>query len=131
MFSILDIQDSCFFEDNMSRDRTQTLEERIAILSSNLERSSQAISEIEAEIAQRHQLVVQLEQQRQTTENLLRLNREEVESVAQLIRGEVRANERQSFWVNVGTSAFFFVLGLTSPSISRAVTRRLRKEKQG
>jgi hypothetical protein len=101
-------------------------------LSSNLEQASQAISEIEAEIAQRQQLVAQLEQQRQTAEGVSRLNKEQVEAVAQLLRGEVRANERQSFWldviIEVITSAAFFMLGLVFPTIVRTVKRILREK---
>ncbi len=104
-------------------------------MSSNLEQASQAISKIEAEIAQRQQLVDQLEQQRQTAEEVSRLNEEQVEAVAQLLRGEVQANERQSLWLNiiieVITSAAFFLLGLISPTIARMVRRIIRERKQG
>jgi len=110
-----------FIGDDTEGDRT--LEARISLLLDNLELASNAISAIEVEIEKRKELVSKLGQQQQAAEALSQLNREQVEAVAQLLRGEVEAGNRRSFWLNFGVTAgvagFFYVIGFTSPFLLR------------
>jgi hypothetical protein len=109
----------------------QTLEQRIALLTTNLDQASSAISDIEREIDERRQIVSRLEEQRQIAEAITTLNKEQVEAVAQLFKGEVEASNRRSFWrdiwVTVAVSAFFYILGAVTPATYGWLTTRLRK----
>lgn len=111
--------------------RTQptTLEQKIEILSSNLEDAAKAISEIETEIARRQELVERLEEQRRTTEELLALNQDQVEAVAEILRSELQREARSRFWFDIATrvaiAAFFFLLGIYWERVTQLVSRIL------
>ena len=86
----------------------ETFERRIDRLTRTLRESAQVVSEMESEIERRQGLVERLRREQQ----LLELSRDEVEAVAQALRGELRREGRKAFWLNVAQGAVFFLLGL-------------------
>ena len=111
------------------RTEAATLEQKIEMLSSNLEDAARVISEIEADIAQRQVLVERLEEQRRTTEELLTLNQDQIEAVAGILRSELQREARSRFWFDIATrvaiAAFFFLLGIYWQRITEFVSRIL------
>ena len=89
----------------------QTLDDRISKLTSALKSSSKLISEVESEIESRHKLVQELQKDAEKYENLVSMNKEQVDAVAQLLQGELRKEGNASFWKGLAANFVFFVLG--------------------
>lgn len=88
-----------------------TLQARIETLSNSLRDTSEIIAQIEEEVAQRSQLVSELERKARVAEQLEAANREQVEAISLLLRSELDRQEDWNFWVNVAQNAFFMILG--------------------
>ena len=67
--------------------KPENLESRINKLSAALKESSRLVSEVEDEISKRQALVGELQQDAERYQKLVSINREQVEAVAQLLRG--------------------------------------------
>jgi hypothetical protein len=89
-------------------------EDRVARLVAALEESSTVIREIEREVTARRALAQRLQADVARHRELLNLNRDEVEAVAQTLRVEVQSEARRGFWLNFLLSALFFVLGVVA-----------------
>lgn len=87
-------------------------EDRVQRLVAALSESTTVISEIEREVRARGELAKRLQADVERHQELLALNREEVEAVAQTLREEVRREGRRGFWVGVLVNAIFFGLGV-------------------
>ena len=94
-----------------NREKPETLEDRIAKLSSALKKSSRLVAEVEGEISKRQALVVELQNDADRYQKLVSLNREQVDAVAQLLQGELRREGTKSFWKGVLVNFVFFALG--------------------
>jgi vacuolar-type H+-ATPase subunit I/STV1 len=92
--------------------RKQTLEERIKQLTSSLEDASKVVGEVEQEIEERRELARKLEQDVETYKNVVALKKDEVEAVAQLLRGELKKEGRRGFIQNLVVNFLFFVVGV-------------------
>jgi len=73
---------------------------------------SVAIAEIEREVKARSALAERLQEDVERHRELLKLNRSEVDAVAQTLGVEVRREGRRSFWVSLAINAAFFGLGV-------------------
>jgi len=93
------------------KNKGETLDDRIEKLTNALRQSSHLISEVEAEIQSRSQLVAELKKDAEKYEKLVSLSQEQVEAVAQLLNGELRKENRRSFWGGFALNLSFFVLG--------------------
>jgi TolA-binding protein len=91
--------------------RPETLEIRIKKLMSALKESSKLVTEVESEISARQELVVELQKDAQRYQQLIQLNKEQVEAVAQVLQGELRKEGNKSFWRGVCVNFVFFALG--------------------
>ncbi len=100
----------------MPDNATPSLEERVRKLGNALASSARAIDEIEGEVQARQQLVASLEADAKRYETLRALHRDEVDAIAQLVRGEMRAEgnrlSRRQFWLGVLQNAIFFAGGV-------------------
>jgi hypothetical protein len=92
--------------------RTDTIDERIADLSRSLQGAAEAMAAIETEVAERHHLVDRLRADAERYERLVRLNRDEVEAVAQTLRGEVRREGTRGFWLNTIVNVILVGVGI-------------------
>lgn len=90
----------------------QDLERRVANLSSNLQAAARVIGEIEKEIQARQKLVDRLKHDAERSEALAQLHSDEVEAVAQALRGQLSGLERRSFRSNFVLSLTFFAIGV-------------------
>jgi hypothetical protein len=88
--------------------------ERVRKLVTALAESTKVIAEIEREVKARSALAERLERDVERHRQLLQLNREEVEAVAQMLRVEMRQEGRRSMWVGVFVNAVFFALGVAA-----------------
>jgi hypothetical protein len=77
-----------------------------------LTESTRVMAEIQREVTARSALAERLQRDVERHQELLALNREEVEAVAQTLRVEVQREGRRSFWAGVLVNAFFFGLGI-------------------
>jgi len=102
--------------ERLRKERTPTLEDRIATLLENLKSSSSVVSDIEAEIEKRREIAEKLKDDVQRYEQLREINQSQVEAIAQTIRGEMVAESRKSLWRNAIVTfviaLVFFFLGL-------------------
>jgi hypothetical protein len=89
----------------------ETLETRIEKLTSALQESSRLVSEVEREIASRRDLVAELRRDADKYQNLVSLNRDQVDAVAQLLQGELRKEGNKSFWRGAALNFVFFAIG--------------------
>ena len=91
--------------------RPETLEIRINKLASALKESSKLVTEVESEISARQELVLELQKDAQRYEQLIHLNKEQVDAVAQVLQGELRKEGNKSLWRGAAVNFIFFVLG--------------------
>jgi TolA-binding protein len=75
--------------------KEESFEDRVERLSRSLSEAGRVVGQLEQEIKSRQQLVDHLREEQQ----LLELSRDEVDAVAQTLRGELRREGRKSFWL--------------------------------
>jgi len=92
--------------------KPETLGIRINKLTSALKESSRLVSEVEGEIAERQSLVAELQRDAERYQQLVTINKEQVEAVTQLLQGELRKEGSKSFWKGVLVNFIFFGLGV-------------------
>lgn len=92
-------------------DMPETLEDRINKLTTALKESSQLVTEVESEIQTRQHLVKELQSDAKRYEQLISMNQEQVDAVAQVLQGELRREGKVSFWKGVAVNFTFFVMG--------------------
>lgn len=102
-----------FFIESLKRRKPsgETLENRIEKLTSALKESSRLVSEVEREIQSRKTLVDELREDADKYQKLVSLNRDQVESVAQLLQAELRKEGTKSFWKGAALNFVFFAIG--------------------
>jgi predicted nucleic acid-binding Zn-ribbon protein len=88
-----------------------SLESKIKGLTSALSDSANLINHIQTEIESRHKLVEKLKTDHEHYESLVKLKESEVEAVAQLLRGELQKESKNSFVKSIAANFIFFVLG--------------------
>ena len=96
----------------------------MTLLSENLNKSAETIAEIERDIQQRHELVTKLQRDAEVAEQVTKLNREQVDAIAQTLQGELDKRERQGFWWNFGYNFFFVLAGVALTEVWHWVRRR-------
>jgi vacuolar-type H+-ATPase subunit I/STV1 len=96
------------------KEREETLEERIKQLTSSLEDISKVIGDVEKAVEERRELARKLEQDVRTYNNIITLKKDEVEAVAQLLRGELKKEERRGLLRDILINVVFFMLGLVA-----------------
>ena len=99
-------------ERKVKKNRGETTSERIERLSKALKESITLTNEIESEIQQRHSMATKLQADVERFEKLATLKGEEVEAVAQTLRGELRAESSKSLIKSALISLLFFVAGV-------------------
>jgi hypothetical protein len=88
------------------------LPSKIQTLTASLNSASQAIGQIENEIKQRQELVQKLEKEADTASKIAALNKEQMDAVAQVLRSEIKSDERQNFWGAQLLAFFYAALGV-------------------
>jgi hypothetical protein len=88
------------------RERTQRLTKALEVAMTALAETS---DELQLEVEQGQRLVTKLERDAHTYEELAKVSRDQAEAVAVLVRGEVKAEGRRSFWTQLWVQ---FVLGV-------------------
>ena len=91
--------------------KAETLEDRINKLTTALKESSRLVTEVETEIQSRQHLVSELHKDAEKYQRLISLNQDQVDSVAQLLQGELRKEGNISFWKGVVVNFVFFIMG--------------------
>ena len=90
--------------------RGQTLDERISVLTTSLQKASSSIDDIEAEVAKRASLAKKLQQDADEAKRLSTLNAAQVAAVSQALRGELRT-ETPSWWWTALNNLVFALIG--------------------
>jgi ABC-type multidrug transport system fused ATPase/permease subunit len=90
---------------------SDSLESRISRLGKALQESSALISEMESEIQDRHKLAAKLAKDAESYQQLITLNREQVEAISSALRTEIAAEGKRAFWKNFAQNLGFFVAG--------------------
>jgi len=104
-----------------------TIEERIEELTTSLGQPVTTISEIEKEVRDRQALVERLQRDAEVAEDLIAVSQEQINAVAQTLRGELERQERSSFWWGVGMNFLFIVIGVTLTELYHFTLRRIRR----
>jgi hypothetical protein len=92
--------------------RAPTLTDKIATLAASLNTAALAIDEVDREVQARRALVTQLENDAARDSQISALHRQEVEAIAQTLRGELDLAGRRSFRSGLIQNAVFFALGI-------------------
>jgi hypothetical protein len=66
------------------------------------------VEDLESEIGSRLAAVERLQEQQE----LLKLDRAEIEAVSHLLQGDAKREGRRAIWISVAASAFFFLAGV-------------------
>jgi hypothetical protein len=93
------------------------LAERISALTTILNVSAKAVADIESEIAQRRDLVRQLQSDAERAKQLSAVSREQAEAVAQALKIELERREQSSFWSNVLMNLAFVFIGIVATEV--------------
>lgn len=102
-----------------TKDKEKSIDDRVNELTKSLKESVNLINQIQSEIEGRQKLVDKLKNDVKTYDEIAKLKKSEVDSIAQLIRGELKREGRTSFWQGVLVNFIFFILGA---SVSIALT---------
>lgn len=89
----------------------ESLENRIENLTNSLKDSVKIIDIIQSEIEERQKIASQLQQDVETYSRITCLKKEEVEAVAQILTGEIKRDNKRSFWKGILVNFIFFALG--------------------
>lgn len=98
--------------DRARRDPAPSLEDRIAALSGALTDTARTIAAIEGEVKERQSLVLKLQEDARTAEELARLNRAQLDAVAQVFRREMERDENRKFWTDILKDVVIVALSL-------------------
>jgi len=90
----------------------ETTIQRVDKLTKALSQSTQLIDQISLEIDARQKLVDKLQKDIQVYNKIAEIKRSEVETVSQLLRGEIRKERRSSLWQNIIINFTFFCTGI-------------------
>jgi uncharacterized membrane protein YdfJ with MMPL/SSD domain len=88
-----------------------SIQQRAEQLSKSLTDATTLIDQMQADIQSRQAMVTKLQSDLETYNKLATLKKDEVEAVAQVLRGEIDRNSRRSFWEGVAVNFTFFILG--------------------
>lgn len=106
----------------------QDLPSKIQKLTASLNSAAEVIGQIELEIKQRQELVQQLEKDADKASKLAALNKDQLDAVAQVLRTEIKSDERQNFWTAQILAFFYAALGVALSELYRFIMRwRARK----
>jgi hypothetical protein len=94
-----------------------------------LNSAAKTISEIEGEIKKREELVRRLQSDAETATKLSELNKPQLDAVAQVLKGEIERDQRQSFWTAQGLAVFYAILGVALAELYHWIIRRWRRPK--
>jgi hypothetical protein len=110
--AVLGVTVGFYFGQQKIEQRDQTsLEARIEQLTRSLNIASSTISAIELEIEQRRKLVDDLKRDAQTAEALREASRQQVEAIAQVLRGEIARGKSGFDWWDFAKNLLFTFLG--------------------
>lgn len=118
LFSKLEI---AFFGEKVAK--PSNLPAKVQTLTASLNTAAQVIGQIEAEIKQRQELVQQLERDADQASKLAALNKDQLDAVAQVLRTEIRSDERQNFWTAQLLAFFYAALGVALSELYRFIMR--------
>lgn len=93
-------------------ERAEGLEGRVAELVASLQRAARDIGDLEIELGKRRELVEHLKREKSVYERFASMAQEELEAVAETVRGELKEQDRRSFRSTAALNAAFFVLGV-------------------
>jgi hypothetical protein len=109
----------------------ETFEERIATLTNSLNNAANQVSEIEQEITRRKQLAEQLQAQADQARKISTMNADQVNAVAQALRGELHDETKSEFWNSTLTNIFFAFLGAVFGEVFRYIRGWRRAKMSG
>jgi hypothetical protein len=112
---------SSIFSSN-DKPNQQELPARIQTLTKSLNSAAETIGQIEQEIEKRQELVAQLQRDADASK-LSTLNKEQMDAVAQVLRSEIKSDERQNFWSAQLLAFFYAALGVALSEGYRFVLR--------
>jgi hypothetical protein len=105
------------------------LPERIRVLTSSLNDAAKSIGEIEEAMKQREALVQRLQRDAETASRLSALNKEQVDAVAQVLKGEIEKDQQANFWTTQLLALFYTLLGVGLAELYHFVLRRWRRRR--
>jgi hypothetical protein len=104
----------------------ESIQERVDRLTGTLRDAMRALAatsdEVQHEVDRGRQLVARLETDARTYEELAKVNRTQAEAVATLVRGELEAEGRRSFWKQFGMNLGFFLAGVAVTVVLAALS---------
>ncbi len=114
---------------SLYKPKQQELPEKILTLTKSLNSAAETIGQIEDEIKQRQKLVQTLERDAETASKLSALNKDQLDAVAQVLRSEIKSEERQSFWSAQLLALFYAALGVALSEGYRFILRQIAKRR--
>jgi hypothetical protein len=105
------------------KEKLPDLPARISTLTESLNGAAKTIDAIEHEIKQRQALVEQLEREADTASKLKTLNKDQLDAVAQVLKGEIQSDQRQNFWNAQALAFFYAAVGVALSELYRFILR--------
>ncbi|NRT76977.1 hypothetical protein [Clostridium beijerinckii] len=105
------------------KEKVKSIDDRVNELTKSLKESVNLINQIQSEIEGRQKLVDELKNDVKTYDEIAKLKKSEVDSIAQVIRGELKREGRKSFWQGVIVNFIFFILGASVSIVLTFITK--------
>lgn len=109
--------------------KERSLPEKIKALTGSLSQSANIITEIESEIKERQGLVEKLQQDAKAAERLAKINRDQAEAVALMVREEIVRQDKSNFWISNLINLGYVVLGIVLGDIYQRLKRMWQRTK--
>jgi hypothetical protein len=105
------------------------LAQRIRVLTESLNAAAETIGEIEDQIRQREILVQKLQEDADTASKLTSMNKEQLDAVAQVLKGQIEKEQHQTFWSAQLLAFFYTILGVILAELYHFIEKRWRRRK--
>lgn len=99
------------------RENTDDLSTKIENASKHLLTASEELSNLQIELSNRIKIVNQLKEDAKVAENIISLNKDQVEAIKTALNIELKKDSKRNFWLSFSIGLFFFILGAAASYI--------------
>ena len=113
-FSFLLLQNK---KNKAKQENSDDLSSKIENASKHLLTASEELSSLHIELSNRIKIVNQLKEDAKIAENIVSLNKDQVEAIKSSLNIELKKDSRRNFWISFSIGLFFFILGAVASYI--------------
>lgn len=99
------------------QENNDDLSSKIENASKHLLTASEELSDLQIELSNRIKIVNQLKEDAKIAENIISLNKDQVEAIKSALNIELKKDSKRNFWISFSIGLFFFILGAVASYI--------------